>query len=74
MITISNASMQFLKEYVFNELNICELTDNNQEEVVEFISKKFEDPLSNAVVHGEHINEELLRIASRAITEITSDW
>jgi hypothetical protein len=74
MINLSEETKIFLSKYVFEQMGIDSLTDDNMEDVVEFISFKYEDPLSNAASLGAIIDEELLKAASKAITEITANW
>ena len=74
MIKISKETENFLKQYVFEQMGIDALTEENQEDIVEFISKKYEDPMSNAASIGGAYDEALLKAASEAITEITADW
>lgn len=74
MIKISKETEIFLKQYVFDQMEIDALTEENEEDVVEFISQNYEDPQSNAEALGCDFDEMLLKSASRAITEITVDW
>ncbi len=74
MIKLSKDTEAFLTQYVFVQMGIDRLTEENQEDVVEFISRQYEDPLSNAASEGESIDEVLLKSASKAITEITVNW
>lgn len=74
MIKVSKETEVFLSHYVFEQMGINMLTEDNQEDVVEFISHRYEDSLSNADSAGETVDKILLKAASRAITEITADW
>ena len=74
MTNLSNETMAFLKQYVFEHMNIQEVNEDNIEDVVMFISHKYEDPLSIAASYGDTIDEDLLSKASNAITELTKDW
>lgn len=55
-------------------MGIQDVTEENMEEIVEFISKQYEDPLSLAVSCGECFDENLLQSASQTITELTKNW
>ncbi len=74
MIELSKQAENFLRQYVYKHMGIQEVTEENIEEIVEFISKQYEDPLSLAASRSEHIDEYLLKSASQTITELTKNW
>ena len=60
-------------------MKISEYNDNNIDEILEFVSRNYEDCLSLAKEDGKVLSEkqeELLRLATKTITEITTspDW
>ena len=70
---------EFLVNIILPEMGIKEYTSDNIDEIVEYLSSKYEDTLSLAETAGDVLNEkqkELLQLATKAITEITtrSDW
>ena len=73
---ISNSSLSFISTYVLPELNFNEVTEENISAIVDFIVENFEIPLAQAKEDGEKIDEQLLKIASSVVTEITTtpDW
>lgn len=70
---------EFLVNIILPEMGIEEYTSDNIDEIVGYLSIKYEDPLCLAEEAGDILNDsdkELLRLATKAITEITtrSDW
>ena len=70
---------EFLVNKILPEMHIEEYNNDNLDEIVEYLSVKYEDPLSLAEEDGDILSDsdkELLRLATKAITEITtrSDW
>lgn len=74
MIELSKQAENFLRQYVYKQMGIQKVTEENIEEIVEFISKQYEDPLSLAASRGECFDEYLLKSASQTITELTKNW
>ena len=74
MIELSKQAENFLRQYVYKHMGIQNVTEENIEEIVEFISKQYEDPLSLAASRGERFDEYLLKSASQTITELTKNW
>ena len=74
MIELSKQAENFLRQYVYNHMGIQKVTEENIEDIVEFISKQYEDPLSMAASRSEHFDEDLLKLASQTITELTKNW
>ena len=74
MKEFSNQAENFLRLYVYRHMGIQKVTEENVEDVVEFISKQYEDPLSLAASRGESFDEDLLKSASQTITELTKNW
>ncbi len=69
----------FLKNKILPMLGLKEYTSENIGEIVDYIFKKIEGPLCDAEEFGDILSDsdkELLRLATKAITEITtrSDW
>ena len=70
---ISNSSLNFISTYVLPELNLNEVTEENIPAIVDYIVENFEIPLAQAKEDGEEIDEQLLKIASSVVTEITTN-
>lgn len=69
----------FLRSKILPKLGINEYTKDNIGEIVEYIFDEIEGPLCDAEEAGDTLTDEdkeLLRLATKAITEITtrSDW
>lgn len=69
----------YLVNIVLPKLNYKEYNEDNIGDIVEYIFSNIEGPLCDKEVCGEVLNEnekELLQIASKSITEITTreDW
>lgn len=70
---------KFLRNDVLPELGLKDYTLDNIDDIVEYIFSEIEGPLCNAEEDGVELKEsdkELLRLATKVITEITtrSDW
>lgn len=75
----SNEVNNFLVNIVLPKIGLNKYSDDNIDEIIEYISKNYEDPLCLAEEAGDNLTDEdkeLLRLATKAITEITtrSDW
>lgn len=75
----SNEVNNFLVNIVLPKMGLNKYSDDNIDEIIEYISKNYEDPLCLAEETGDTLtneDKELLRLATKAITEITtrSDW
>ncbi len=69
----------FLRSKILPKLGINEYTKDNIGEIVEYIFDEIEGPLCDAEEAGDTLTDEdkeLLRLATKAIIEITtrSDW
>ena len=66
----------FIKYKVLPKLGYDSITDDNIAEIVDYIIDNYEVPLAQAQEAGEIINNDLLKLASSVVTEITSrsDW
>ena len=75
-MNLSKKSLTFIEENVLHDLGFDGITVDNLQDIVDFISDNFEIPLAQAKEAGEPIDEDLLKLASSVITEITSnpDW
>lgn len=72
----SKETEDFIYKEVLPKMGLKELTDDNTGDVVEYMGKEIEGPLSNDEESGVKLNDkekELLRLATKAITEITTD-
>ncbi len=67
---------RFIKEYVLGELGFSCVCEENIAEIVDYIVERYEVPLAQAQESGDKIDENLLKLATDAVTEITSreDW
>lgn len=66
----------FIRKEILPKMGLKELTDDNVGDVVEYIGREIEGPLCNDEESGVKLNQEekeLLRLATKAITEITTD-
>ncbi len=63
----------FHRRKVLENLGLNCITDDNLQEIVDFISGNYEIPLAQAKEHGEIIDENLLELATSVITEITTN-
>ena len=75
-MNLSQKNLNFIQEYVLGKLGYSSITNDNLQEIVDFISDNFEIPLAQAKENGEVIDEKLLELAASVITEITTnpDW
>ena len=66
----------FIKYKVLPKLGYDSITDDNIAEIVDYIIDNYEVPLAQAQEAGEIIDDDLLKLASSVVTEITSrsDW
>lgn len=69
----------FLRNIILPILGMSEYTKENIGEIVDYIFREIEGPLCDAEEAGDILGDsdkELLRLATKAITEITtrSDW
>ena len=73
---LSQKSISFIEEKVLKNIGLTAITDDNLQEIVDYISENYEIPLAQAKENGETIDERLLELAAAVITEITtnSDW
>lgn len=73
---LSQRSTSFIEEKVLKNIGLTAITDDNLQEIVDYISENYEIPLAQAKENGEIIDERLLELAAAVITEITtnSDW
>ena len=73
---LSPKSIDFIEKYVFPQMEITTVTDDNISDVVDFITEKFEIPLAQAQEAGKNIDSALLELAASVVTEITTspDW
>ena len=60
----------FLKEYVYPFSKYKLITNDNADEIVEFIVDTYVSPLVNDQEEGKHIDESLLKKADNAIDDI----
>ena len=70
---------EFLRNEILPKLGLKDYTSDNIDDIVEYIFSEIEGPLCDAEESGVKLKEsdkELLRLATKAITEITtrSDW
>ena len=70
---LSNNSLSFIVTYVLPKLSFNEVTEDNLSAIVDYIVENFEIPLAQAKEYGEEIDEQLLKIASAVVTEITTN-
>ena len=75
-MNLSQKSLAFIEKNVLPQLEIERITEDNLQDIVDFISDKFEIPLAQAKESGESIDENLLELVASIITEITTnpDW
>lgn len=75
-MNLSQKSLAFIEKNVLPQLEIERITEDNLQDIVDFISDKFEIPLAQAKESGESIDEKLLELVASIITEITTnpDW
>ncbi len=69
----------FLRNIILPKLGMSEYTKENIGEIVDYIFREIEGPFCDAEEAGDILGDsdkELLRLATKAITEITtrSDW
>lgn len=72
----SKETEDFIYKEVLPKMGFKELTDDNIGDVVEYMGGEIEGPLCNDEESGVKLNDkekELLRLATKAITEITTD-
>lgn len=67
---------EFIKDKVLPNLGYDSITDDNIAEIVDYIIDNYEVPLAQAQEAGEIIDNDLLKLVSSVVTEITSssDW
>lgn len=67
---------EFIKDKILPNLGYDSITDDNIAEIVDYIIDNYEVPLAQAQEAGEIIDNDLLKLASSVVTEITSrsDW
>lgn len=66
----------FIRKEILPKMGLKELTDENIEEVADYMFTEIEGPLCNDEESGVKLNQEekeLLRLATKAITEISTD-
>ena len=73
---LSHKSITFIEEKVLNNIGLTTISDDNLQEIVDYISENYEILLAQAKENGEAIDESLLELAAAVITEITTnpDW
>jgi hypothetical protein len=73
---LSQKSITFIEEKVLKNIGLTTISDDNLQEIVDYISENYEIPLAQAKENGEAIDESLLELAAAVITEITTnpDW
>lgn len=71
MINITQKSKDFIEKNILNCLGYTSITDDNIADIVNYIIDNFEVPLAQAKEAGEKIDEDLLKLATDVITEIT---
>lgn len=69
---INQKTEVFLKKYVFSRSSFKTITENNAEEIVNFIILNYVSPLTN-FEEEINIDDDLLNAAEDAITDITSN-
>ena len=70
---LSQKSISFIEKYVLPSLRMVSISDDNLQEIVDYISDNYEIPLAQAKESGEKIDESLLELAASVITEITTN-
>ena len=70
---LSQKSISFIEKYVLPNLRMDSISDDNLQEIVDYISDNYEIPLAQAKENGEKIDETLLELAASVVTEITTD-
>lgn len=70
---------EFLRKKILSVMNLEEYNEENISDIVEYMFNEIESPLCNAEENGEVLTNEkseLLRLTTKAITEITTrdDW
>lgn len=76
MRTYSLEVQNFIKEKILPQMGLKEMNDENISNIVDYMAQNIEDPLCNDEESGIKLTEEekeTLRLATKAITEITSD-
>ena len=72
----SKETTDFIKEHILPKMGLKEMNDENIDDVVEYMFSNIETPLCNDEECGDTLTpeqQELLRLATNAITEITTD-
>ncbi|MBR2970398.1 MAG: hypothetical protein IKC48_01200 [Clostridia bacterium] len=70
---LSQKSIDFIKNNVLTELGFEAITNDNLQEIVNYIADYYEIPLAQAKENGELIDENLLELSAYVITEITTN-
>lgn len=70
---LSQKSISFIEKHVLPNLRMDSISDDNLQEIVDYISDNYEIPLAQAKENGEKINETLLELAASVVTEITTN-
>lgn len=70
---LSQKSISFIEVNVLPKLGIDIISDDNLQEIVDYISNNYEVPLAQAKECGEKIDENLLELAASVVTEITTN-
>lgn len=70
---------EFLRKKILPVMNLKEYNEENISDIVEYMFNEIESPLCNAEENGKVLTNEkseLLRLTTKAITEITTrdDW
>lgn len=76
MIKLSKEVEEYIKNKILPELKLSKITDENIVDIEQYIWIEKEGPLCDAEEAGEKLNSEQkeeLRLATKAVTEITSD-
>ena len=70
---LSQKSISFIEEKVLKNVGLTAITNDNLQEIVNYISENYEIPLAQAKECGEEIDETLLELAASVVTEITTN-
>ena len=63
-----------MQKKILPEMGLDILTEDNLDDVIEYINDRYEVPLLQASMLGTVIDDDLLKLAIDAITELTSDF
>jgi len=72
----SKMATDFIEKEILPKIMQNVITDDNIAEIIDYIIDNYEVPLLQAKEDGEKIDEELLKLVTSIITEITTnnDW